>query len=87
MKKYSGKKISLGDKVKDKITDFEGIAIARITFLNGCEQIQVQPQGLTKDGEQKESVFIDIQQLEKVKEEKPKKVKKSDVGGGFRNYP
>lgn len=82
------KKIELGDKVKDKITDFEGIAIARIKFLNGCEQIQVQPKGLTKEGGQKESEFIDIQQLEKIKEEKPNPVKKTKpVGGGFRQYP
>ncbi len=28
--------INLGDKVKDTITDFEGTAVAKIIYMNGC---------------------------------------------------
>ncbi len=41
--------INLGDKVKDTITDFEGTAVARCVYLNGCVRIEVQPKEL-KDG-------------------------------------
>jgi len=77
--------IKLGDKVKDKVTGFTGIAISRIEFLNGCTQIQIQPQKL-KDGRPIESEYFDIQQIEKIEEPKPK-VKKENTGGGYRKYP
>jgi hypothetical protein len=38
MKDY---KIKLGDKVRDKITGYIGIATARTLFLNGCVQYSV----------------------------------------------
>ena len=85
-------KIKLGDKVKDTITGFEGIATSQIKFLNGCVQIGIQPYGLTKDGDVKEQHFVDSQQIEVIKPpkpEKPKKEKKAKKppGGGFRQYP
>lgn len=39
----------LGEKVKDNITGFEGIAIGRAEYLNGCVSIEVQSTKL-KDG-------------------------------------
>jgi hypothetical protein len=60
--------ISLGDKVKDKISGFTGIAIGQTTWLNGCVRITVQ--GPTdKDGKLTQSECFDIQQLEVVKSE------------------
>ncbi len=38
--------INLGDKVKDTITDFEGTAVAKIIYLNGCIRYEVKPKGL-----------------------------------------
>lgn len=38
--------IKLGDKVKDKISGFEGLATARSEFLYGCVRILVEPTGL-----------------------------------------
>jgi hypothetical protein len=35
--------IHLGNRVKDSITGFEGIATARIEYLTGCAQIAVTP--------------------------------------------
>lgn len=34
-------KIKLGDRVRDKISGYEGIAVARVEFLNGCIQYTV----------------------------------------------
>jgi len=55
--------IKLGDKVKDSITGFSGIVIARCAYLNGCISIQVQPQKLGGDGKPIEPEWIDEQQL------------------------
>jgi hypothetical protein len=52
----------LGERVKDTVTDFEGMAIARCVYLNGCVRIQVQPKEL-KDGKIIEGEWIDEGQL------------------------
>ena len=54
--------IELGQKVKDNITGFEGLVVARIEYLNGCIQFQVQPSKL-KDGKPLEAEWIDEQRL------------------------
>lgn len=38
------REIELGDKVKDLITGFEGIAVAKTEFINGCVQFSVAKQ-------------------------------------------
>lgn len=55
--------INLGDKVKDKITGFKGIAIARCDYLNGCQCYEVQPP-CGKDRKMPQPIWIDVQQLE-----------------------
>jgi hypothetical protein len=65
-------KINLGDKVKDTVTGFVGIAIGRTTWLHGCDRITVQPTGLTKEGKVFEAQSFDEPQLEII----GKKVKK-----------
>jgi hypothetical protein len=35
--------VELGTKAKDTVTGFEGIAIARFIYLNGCVRIELQP--------------------------------------------
>ena len=35
--------ITLGNKVRDKVTGMEGIAVSRVEYLNGCVQYAVQP--------------------------------------------
>jgi hypothetical protein len=57
--------IKLGDKVRDTISGFEGIATGRTTWLHGCERIGVQPQAL-HDGKPVENAWFDINQLEVV---------------------
>jgi len=55
-------KFKLGTVLKDTVTDFEGIAIARVVYLNGCVRYEIQPRKL-KDGNRIESVWIDETQL------------------------
>ena len=53
--------IKLGDRGKDSITGYEGIAIARSEYLYGCVSIQVQSREI-KDGKM-QSVWLDEQRL------------------------
>lgn len=59
----SGKHFDLGDEVKDDITGFSGIIIARTDWINGCQRYTVQPKTLTKEGGIKETQTIDVEQL------------------------
>ncbi len=70
--------INLGDKVKDTITDFEGTAVAKIIYLNGCIRYEVKPKGL-EDGKTVEAEWIDETQL--VVKGKTKVRKNDDLGG------
>ena len=36
-------KIPLGSEVKDAVSGFEGVATARVEYLNGCVHIAVTP--------------------------------------------
>lgn len=53
----------LGDVVKDKITGFEGVAIAQTEYINGCKRILVQPANLTSDGAMLVAEWIDESQV------------------------
>lgn len=81
------KKIKLGDKVKDQLTDLEGTVVAKTVYLHGCTQYEIQPREL-KDGKIVESAWIDEPQLTII--EKPKPVRFPSRGinhGGVRNHP
>lgn len=73
------KEIKLGDQVKDKITGFKGIAVAKTEFINGCVQWEVVPK-IAKDNKYPESVGIDQQTLEVIVK-KRKKIVKKNTGG------
>ena len=73
--------IELGQKVKDRITGFKGIAVAKIEYLNGCIRYQIQPKK-DKEGKIPESEWIDEQQLEK-KEKKEKNGGPGKTPSGF----
>lgn len=73
-------KINLGDKVKDTVTGFKGIAIGRTIWLHGCSRIMVQPEGVNKEGKIYETQSFDEPQLVVLS----KKVKEGDhKTGGF----
>lgn len=77
-------RITLGKKVKDKVTGYEGIATARVEYLNGCVQYCVKPK-VGADGKMPDPEYIDVQQLEVV--EDGVSVKPSDTGGNQRDCP
>lgn len=54
--------INLGDRVKDRITGFVGIATARTEWINGCVRFGVQSDTL-KDGLPTEAQWFDEPQL------------------------
>ena len=77
--------IELGHKVRDKITGFEGIVIAKCEYINGCIQFEVKPI-IWENNKVDQSQWIDIQQLE-ISCDKIIKITKYKTGGGFRNHP
>ena len=79
-------KIELGDKVKDLVTGFEGIAVGKATYLTGCDQIVVDP-GCDEKGVPKETFTFDINRLEVLEKKvvvlNKKKEKKEVKGADF----
>jgi hypothetical protein len=55
--------LKLGDKVKDRITGFTGIVVARTDWLYGCVRFVVQPQTM-HDGKPVEPLSFDEDSLE-----------------------
>ena len=53
--------IAFGTKVKDSITGFEGIVIARAEYMNGCRQVLVVAK--SRDGAAPVSEWIDEQRV------------------------
>jgi hypothetical protein len=87
----------LGDRVKDPISGFTGIATSITTWLHGCIRLGVVPEKLDKDGKPKDDRYFDQTQLVVLKEavhkpmmldviEAPPEVRKSR-GGPSRERP
>lgn len=75
--------IELGNKVKDIVTGFEGIVVARVEYLNGCIQYCVKPKA--KDGKMEDGQYIDEKVLEVV--DKGVSVRMSRTGGPMPDTP
>jgi len=73
--------IKLGQKVKDTVTGFTGIVIAKAEYLNGCISLDIKPEKLSKDGETIASEWIDYEQLEVLSAGVTKKRKSTSSGG------
>ena len=69
--------IQLGDRVKDKVTGFEGIAVARTEWLYGCIRIEVQAKVKT-NGEIEDARMFD--------EGSPQATQDGDRRGGWRDW-
>ena len=69
---------NLGDRVKDTITSFTGIVIARTQWLNNCNTYTVKPT-ILKDGVPQDGQHFDEPQL-KIVEEKVHKESRSTGG-------
>ena len=59
--------VKLGNKVRDLITGFEGVAIARTEYLYGCVHICIAPK-LGADGKRPENEWFDEQRVEVVED-------------------
>lgn len=57
-------RIELGDKVRDVVTGFEGIAIGEHQWLTGCRSISVQPGKISEDGKLSEATGFDEHRLQ-----------------------
>ena len=68
--------IKLGQRVKDKISGFEGIAVCRTEWLYGCVRYGLQSDKLKEDGTLTEIQSFDEPQLELMKEQVKNKKKK-----------
>lgn len=77
----------LGEELQDTITGFKGIAIERVTYLNGCVHYNLQPQqkkaGLLGRlfGEPPRSAIYDYKRLKKVSDGIADKVAKIPKAG------
>lgn len=77
-------KIELGDKARHVITGFEGIVVATVQYLTGCDQIGIQPQGLDDKGQPFESryfnaPYVDLVAREAVPNRTPGRVTGCDI--------
>lgn len=71
--------VNLGDKVKDLVTGFTGIAVGKTTWLYGCHRISVQPL-VDKEGKMVDALTFDEPQLEVIKPRKKEKVDRTKGG-------
>lgn len=79
-------KFENGDVVRDKISGFEGIIIARVDWLYGCKRYTVQTRGL-KDGKPIETQGFDEDQVEFVSKAQGLGAGASPDRGGPRDVP
>lgn len=74
-RRYMVTKINLGDLVVDNVSGFEGIAVCKHDYLNGCTRFSVQPR-VDKEGKLPDIQTFDepslAKKVEKVVEEGPK---------------
>ena len=77
-------KIKLGDHVRDKVSGFEGIAVAKVKYLNGCLQFGIKSK-IGSDGKMPESEYVDWQQLERI--DKGIDLRTKQVGGPQSDCP
>lgn len=80
--------IKLGSKVRDTLTGFEGVAVARTEWIYGCARVGVEKEGLDEKGTPVEAQWFDEQRLELV-ESRPVAVSEasSAVSGGPKADP
>jgi len=84
--------IRLGQKVRDIVSGFEGIAVEKLIYQNGCVHFTVQPKGKMKE-EIPESISLDHKRLEvagvgilpKIAKAKPRRNTKKPPGGPSRS--
>ena len=59
--------VNLGDKVKDRLTPFEGVVVGKADYLYGCKQVLVRSEAM-KDGTPIDAVWMDEDRVEVVEQ-------------------
>lgn len=77
--------IKLGQRVRDIVSGFTGIATAKCEYLNGCVQYCVKPP--CKDNKQEDGMYIDHQQLEVVDDGILSQIAPKETGGPAADTP
>lgn len=77
--------INLGDEVKDTVTGFKGIAMARHSYFQGCNRITIQPP-IDKEKELPDEHTFDEPQLIVIKKAKVKRLAVESNPGGPEKY-
>ena len=54
--------IGLGDRVRDAVTGFTGVVMARVEYLTGCNQVSVLP-GMGDDGKCPTAEWFDVERI------------------------
>lgn len=54
--------ITLGERYRDVVTNFEGVAVVYTEHLNGCRQIVLEP-GVDEKGNLRQQMAVDEQRL------------------------
>lgn len=78
--------ILLGQRVRDKVTGFEGVATAKVIYLNGCIQFCVKPM-VDKNGKMVEGEYIDDSQLVVIKDWGDLDIEQESGGGPASDVP
>jgi len=81
----SNEVVELGDRVKDKVTGFVGVATAEVRYLNKCVQYCVEAR-VGKDNKKPETAYIDIDQLVVLKKNAVE-IETEPSGGPMPNQP
>ncbi len=58
--------IELGKTYKDVVTGFSGIAMSKVQYLTGCDQVGLNP-GMLPDGKLGDTTYFDWTRLEEDK--------------------
>lgn len=74
------KKIKLGSKVKDKVTEYEGVATGHCEYLTGCDTYLVAHKVNPKTGGKVDGVWFDVNRLEVLQEDYVKLETEEDQG-------
>lgn len=71
----------IGDYVRDRISGYTGIAMARCEYLTGCAQIGIKPQGTKPDGGTFDTLYFDEPYVEVLEEQRIKPIPDRETGG------
>ena len=66
-------KFEMNQVVKDKVTGFQGIILARLEFATGCQHYGISVQSVTPGSKIPDWEYLDEARLELVTESKPLK--------------